>query len=189
MKDFIQELNYRILKHIALRVELLFNDKDFEISEYDVQAFLSQFIKVNVINTGYVTHREAFGKYDCVISKNDSKSPTILYELKTFLKPKEEINRESAFQSFLKDFKKLKKGINIYKNSRGFFILICKQNQLKYKPKDKKKPFIKNLEFILDRYNGRKYYKKFSYDKIDFFIKPSRKCSIERVCALCWEIK
>jgi hypothetical protein len=183
MKDFIQDLTYRVLKNIALKTELYYNDKDFDISEYDIQAFLSQFFKRNVHNTGYVTYREAFGKFDCVIAKKETDSPAVLYELKTYVKPKEVLNRKSAFKKIKSDFEKLKDGIQKYKSCRGFFILICKKKDFV------KKPFTEELEFILNRFEGKKGWKKIEYKKDKIIIKPSRKCTIERVVALCWEIK
>ena len=183
MKEFIHDLNYRVLRNIALKTELLYNDKDYDISEYDIQAFMSQFFKRNTQNTGYVTNREAFGKFDCVISQKASNSPSVLYELKTYAKPNEKLNRKSAYKLIKADFIKLKNGLEKYENCRSFFILICKKRDFKTKP------FVKELDFIQRRYEGNKEWEKIDYKELTITIKPSRKCVIERVVALCWEIK
>ena len=80
-KDYFQhDLHYRLLKNIALKVELLYNDNDKEISEYDIQSFMSLFLRRNLDRNVLIVHRESFGKFDCAIAKKKNNKPIILYE-------------------------------------------------------------------------------------------------------------
>jgi len=130
-KDYHKtDIHQRMLRNIALNVELLKNDKDRDISEYDIQAFMALFLRKNLLNTGYHLHRESFGKYDCAIAAEDEKNPEILYEIKTYIKPKEHLQTITSWKHIEKDFKKLKDGKKKYKNCRTYFILVCKGRDL-----------------------------------------------------------
>jgi len=66
-----KDIHKRILRNIALNIELLINDRDVDISEYDAQAFMALFLRRNLKNTEYKIRRESFGKYDCVIANKE----------------------------------------------------------------------------------------------------------------------
>lgn len=177
------DLHYRLLKNIALNVELLYNDKDSEISEYDIQAVMSIFLKKNFVNTDFSVNREMFGKFDCAISQKNSTKPEILYEIKTFSKSKEKLNIESAYKKIEKDIVKLKNGIIKYQNSKAYLIIVCKKRDIE------NETFIKNLDFVNEHIKNSKKWiiRKFNNKVIK--VRPSRKVLIERVYVLSWEIK
>ena len=177
------DLHYRLLKNIALNVELLYNDKDTEISEYDIQAVISVFLKKNFLNTEFSINREIFGKFDCAISQKNYKKPVILYEIKTFSKPKEKLNIESAYKKIEKDIIKLKIGINKYNHSRAYLIIVCKKRDIE------NVTFIENFNFVNEHINNSKKWITRQIDNMDIKIRPSRKVLIERVCVYSWEIK
>lgn len=101
------DLHERLLRSIALSVELLNNNKDYDVSEYDIQAIMSQFLKRNFINTNFRIYMEKYGKFDCAISEKGLDNPKILYELKTYIKPMEKLNTMSAYKQILHDLSKL----------------------------------------------------------------------------------
>ena len=45
------DIHRGIIRNIALNIELLLNEKDHEISEYDVQAFMATFLRRFLKNT------------------------------------------------------------------------------------------------------------------------------------------
>jgi len=174
-----EDLHRRILKHILLSTELLLNLRDRDISEYDVQAFMSSFLKSSLHNTKYKAHRESFGKFDCAISQSDTKYPIILYEMKTFLKPNEKLLISSAQKKIVNDFKKLSK--IKYENTRGYFILLCKRVELE------KMGDVKDIgyEWLQNHFHSKKNW----YDFGEFKLRPSTKEKIFETYALSWEVK
>ena len=62
---------------------------------------------------------------------SETGKPLILYELKTFVKPKEKLQIKSSYKKIIPDFKKLNDGVLKYELSRGYFILVCKSKDLK----------------------------------------------------------
>lgn len=182
-EDYFKEnLHYRLLKNIALNVELLYNDNDNEISEYDIQSFMSLFLKHNLKNTEFVIHRESFGKFDCAIAIKKTKTPVILYELKTFTKEKEKLNTQTSYNKILSDFNKFLKKIEVSEQLRCFFVLVCKESEIK------KNSFIKDFDFIKQHINNKKSWLYLGSNKT-FRIRPSRKVVIERVRVFSWEVK
>lgn len=177
------DLHYRLLKSIALNIELLYNDRDFEISEYDIQAIMSLFLKKNFVNSDFAINRESFGKYDCAISEKNSRTPIVLYELKTFVKPNEKLNIESAYKKVESDLFKLKSGIGKYKKSRAYFILVCKNKDVD------KVNFIDKFNFIKGHLDDSRKWIELTKKKDKLKIRPSRKVRIERIYTFSWEIK
>jgi len=170
-------IHKRALIDIALNVELLLNMNDRNISEYDIQAFMYKFFKTNLLNTKYTMCREIFGKYDCAISDYTRSVPSVLYEIKTFVKPKEKFPTKSALKKIIKDFKKLYK--NKYDNVRCYFVLVIKKQDIK------KANELEGFEwFKLREESNKKEYKFESYK-----IRPSAKEIILNTCVYSWEIK
>lgn len=182
MKEYHDtDIHFRLLKSIALNVEMLYNDKDSDINEYDVQAFMTSFLRRNLRNTDFIIYRETFGKYDCSIALRKTKKPQVLYELKTFSKPQEKLNIETSFKKIQKDIFKLKDGINKYKTARGYFILVCQKRDIH------KVEFIENLKFIGLHSEDSKEWTTFENEKCK--LRPSRKLFLEGVAVFSWEIK
>jgi hypothetical protein len=149
IKDYLNKkdgIHRRLLKNIALNTELLYNDRDYDISEYDIQAFIALFLRKNLTQTAFRVDREMFGKFDCVIRERDKKeNPSrVLFELKTYVKikptrddpkkwKKESINKD-AIRDIESDFFKLKKALVKFSKSknptRSFFILVCRRADL-----------------------------------------------------------
>ncbi|HAD33954.1 MAG TPA: hypothetical protein DCF44_05580 [Chitinophagaceae bacterium] len=87
-----RDIHNRLLRNIALNVELLYNEGVFDISEYDIQSFVASFLRNNLKNTDFRVDRENLGKFDCVIThiKGLKMSPPILFEIKSYVKIKTE---------------------------------------------------------------------------------------------------
>ncbi len=184
-KDYFKDdLHYRLLKNIALNVELLYNDNDKEISEYDIQSFMSLFLRRNLHNTEFSIHRESFGKFDCAIAEKKTNKPVILYELKTFVKEKEKLNTLTSYEKIFHDF--IKFSNNDLKDVRLLFILVCKKTEIE----KHKSHFLNKLDFVINHKENhdRKWQEFEAENGVKFRIRPSRKVVIERVCILSWEI-
>lgn len=178
-------IHYRLLKNIALNVELLYNDNDKEISEYDIQSFMSLFLRHNLKNTKFVIHRESFGKFDCAIAEKETNKPVILYELKTFLKEKEKLNTLTSYTQIFKDLNKITRKLNNCIDSRGFFVLTCKKSEIE----QNKNAFVSDLKFVVNHKENKRTWTEYkSKNGITFKIRPSRKVEIERVCVMSWEV-
>lgn len=196
------DFHRRMLKNIVLNIELLFNDNDYDISEYDVQAFMSQFLRRNLRNIDFEIYRETFGKFDCSIAaitknagetvklsnarrtKKEDVTPAILYELKTFLKTHEKLDAKIQYEKIINDFKKLSDGIKEYSGCEGYFLLLVKNSHVR--------ELDSTLEFIKNRIVEEKlskFWMTIPQHKGIYRIRPSTKVSIERVTALLWEIK
>jgi len=175
-----KDIHKRIIRNIALNIELLINDKDVDISEYDAQAFMTLFLRRNLKNTEYKIKRESFGKYDCVIANKENGKPIILYELKTFVKPKEKLQIKSSYKKIIPDFKKLNDGILKYELSRGYFILVCKSKDLK--------DIIDEFKFLSEHLNNNRTWQTIEECK-DYKLRPSSKENIGNTHIFTWEVK
>lgn len=174
-------IHKRIIRNIALNIEILINDRDSDISEYDAQAFMALFLRRNLKNTDYKIKRESFGKYDCVIANREDGKPLILYELKTFVKPKEKLQIKSSYKKIISDFQKLNDGIRKYKDARGFFILVCKSKDLKN--------MIQEFNFLLEHIADNRTWQQIEEHKNNYKIRPSSKEYIGSTYIFTWEIK
>ena len=174
-KDYhILDLQERIMREIVLHIELLLNNKRKDISEYQIQEIILNFLHNNLDKSIFTVTKEKFGKYDIVIEKNDK--PLLLFELKTFVKDKEKLQTNNNYKYIKKDCEKLLKGIEKYK-CRAYFLLVCKERDLK----ENKKEF----KFVIDRLdNIRKWV---VVDNIK--LRPSRKDKCYNTFAFSWEIK
>lgn len=169
-------LHRRILRNICLHVELLHNENDFEISEYDIQAIMSQFMKKSWINKDFKVYREAFGKFDCAIAKRGENIPLILYEIKTYLKNKESFLNKSSETEIFKDFEKLSKYMHI--NVRRYFLIVCNKKHI-----DKLKK-IKGFDWFRSHFNNSRQRKNIGGIRI----RPSTKDTVLNTFCLSWEI-
>lgn|GEM_PF-2288910 len=175
------DIHRRILRDIALRVELLFNDRDEDISEYDVQAFQSLFLRRYLKNTDFKVHRESFGKYDCAIAIKETNTPIVLYELKTYLKKKEKLNTKTQLKRINNDLCKLIDGINNNPDCRGYFILVCRRNHLK--------ELSNGFKFIQNSLDNKKNWITLTIESKSFKLRPSRKVvDIGHIRVFSWEV-
>lgn len=176
------DIHSRILRNIALNVELIYNDNYTEISEYDVQAFLSLFLRRYLKNTEFAIFRESFGKYDCAIAHKTKNLPVVLYEIKTYLKPKEKLQLKTEYNKIISDFEKLAKGAREYPKARGYFLLICRANHLEN--------LSKKFDFIRLAKEGSRKWSCILEHEGKYRLRPSTKeVSIGRVRILSWEVK
>ena len=174
-----RDIHLRMLKSIGLNIEILFNNKDYDICEYDIQAIMSKFLKSALLNTDSKVHRESFGKYDCAISNNKNK-PIILYEIKTFLKPHERLSNKNSLKEILKDFKKLAMHKMKTIGARRYFVLIFKDKEFKL--------IENNMDFdwLSKRLiSNRKEHK---YKNDNYKLRPSSKYKISNICVYSWEV-
>ena len=174
-----KDVHLRMLKSIGLNIEILFNNKDYDICEYDIQAIMSKFLKSALLNTDNKVHRESFGKYDCAISNNKNE-PVILYEIKTFLKPHEKLSNNNSLEEILKDFKKLAMPKMKTIGARRYFVLIFKEKEFKLIENDA------NFDWLSNRLiSNRKEHK---YIKDNYKLRPSSKYQISNICVYSWEV-
>jgi len=172
------DIHQRLLYDLVLNIEILLNDKDKDISEYDIQAFMVQFLRRNLDKDYFLVHRESFGKYDGSISYKNNTNPNILYELKTFIKPHEKLQTKRSYIKIKKDFEKLKNGVEKYKECRGYFVLVCKDSDLTNILDD-----FKFLKYIVEN-KSKKWISQDGYK-----LRPSRKVKVGRTFCFSWEVK
>ena len=132
----INEINKRMVRNVFLNTEILLNEGETQIFEYDVQAFMFQFFRTFLRTYNYKAGREKEGKVDCVLY-DDNENPVVYYEIKTYFKEREKIQVEH----FEKDIDKLADLISRNPGARGFFFTSGLTK--KYKEGDASKlPFI-----------------------------------------------
>ncbi|MFB2859894.1 hypothetical protein ACE1BV_03450 [Aeromonas hydrophila] len=114
------EINKKLVRNVFLNTELLLNEGEKEIFEYDIQAFMFLFLKRHLKGTSYTAGREKVSKVDCVIFYNKGKNsiPACFYEIKTYFKSREKI-QESDFDN---DLDKLANLIATHSDTKGIFI-------------------------------------------------------------------
>jgi hypothetical protein len=172
----VLELQERIVREVILNVELLINDKSRDISEYQIQEFILQFLRRNLDKNIYEVSKESFGKHDIAISKVNSSYPLLVFELKTFVKPKEKLQTITSYKKIIKDFDKLYSSKTKY-DCRSYFILACKEKDLECN--------MKEFGFVTKRLKNNKSWQRFD----EYKIRPSRKDSCGRSYCFSWEIK
>lgn len=182
-KDYHKtNIHKRMLRNIALNVELLLNEGYNSISEYETQAFAALFLRRNFINLPFKIAKERFGKVDFIIT--DKKDiPVILYEMKLFIKKTKKIAAPTSESQIRKDFIKLCKTMYEYKKARGYFILILRKNH--YQENRSKYKFLKPL-FSKKRKN---IVPKLEQNELPFEIRPSSKVKIENTFVMSFEVK
>jgi hypothetical protein len=112
----INEINKRMVRNVFLNTEILLNEGETEIFEYDIQAYMFLFFRTFLRSYDYTAGREKLGKVDCVLFKKNNK-PVIFYEIKTYFKESERI-QESHFK---KDIQKLAELIKKNPGTKGYF--------------------------------------------------------------------
>lgn len=190
------DIHARLIRNMALNVALLRNDRDYEISEYDVQAFMALFLRKNLLHTAFEVHRESHGKYDCAIALKGSPIPAVLYELKTFLKPSERIKNKvgklkpkkpAAVAKLVEhDFLKLLKGLN--NGVRAYFMLVGTKKDFEGISENENSS--ENvLEFISQHLKNARQWITIKSDGKEARLRPSQKTIILDVMVLSWELK
>jgi len=180
------DIHRGIIRNIALNIELLLNENDHEISEYDIQVFMATFLRRFLRNMDFIVHRESHGKYDCVIADKGSKRPVTLYELKSFIKVKERVLTYTALKQIEKDFKKL--GSSKHEKVRRYFILACKRGEVVVR-REIRGDLESRFEWLKDHYLDRRNHHQINIDDVKYKLRPSRKEKIGRTCVLSWEVE
>ena len=173
----INDLNKRMVRNVFLNIELLLNESENEISEYDIQAFMFLFFRKFLKNTDFNISRESHGKVDCVI-ENEKTNKIIFYEIKTYFKGNESVNEKD----FINDIRKLYSLINKNNNSKAYFFTAGLTNKY-YKE-------IESLSFIKNHIENKKDWKRIDIVEGDSIIlRPSVKEINGMSNVMTWEIK
>jgi hypothetical protein len=173
----------RLVKHLALNVEMEYNNHNHSISEYDVQHCMYDFLRINLNNTKYKVEREREGKFDCVISIDEK--PAFLLELKTYLKKGEKTISKNSLQTIKKDLIKLKKKKQDYPNSSMYFFAVVNKKNIK----DFEVNNLEELDFFKQHNDNNKSWFEIKVDSEKIRLRPGNKQHIERVNVFSWEIK
>jgi len=180
------DLHRRLLFNLLLNIKILHNDRNIDISEYDIQAIVALFLTKCFINTNYHVFREKSGKSDCVISRvGKEDNPEVLYELKTCLKPKESLSTSKMATEIVADIFKLFTGLNKYPGARGYFILVTKMEEIIRNPRKKysknKNPIHPDILFVKNHFENNKNLEFFKNEKGEQCkIRPSGKEGVVR---------
>lgn len=191
LKDYHKsKLHYRMLRDIALRVELEFNIMNTHLFESDIQSYLDDFLRLNLKNTHYYPHRETCGKTDLVIFQSMSdesgkkyKKGIIFFEIKTVFKKHESFSNIHFLENIRKDFLKLKNRKE--EDTRVLFIIVFRKNKWKE---------IENLDNISEMINNKLASRSFRNHFVinikdeKIVVRASSKCIIENTVVLSWEI-
>ncbi|MGL6495474.1 hypothetical protein ACSZNT_11125 [Aeromonas veronii] len=175
------KINKKLVRNIFLNTELLLNEGEREIFEYDIQAFMFLFLKRYLKGSSYTTGREKVSKVDCVIFNNTmaEPNPVCFYEIKTYFKSHEKIKAKH----FDNDLDKLASLIKKHSDTKGLFITAGLANKYK-KASELELPFIKEH---LD--NSRTWQSRKLPSGITIKLRPSVK-EIHGLCnVITWEVK
>lgn len=119
----IVDLHARMIRDLFLRVEIMLNERIQELAEYDIQAFMFLFFRRHLINSRYTAARERNRKVDCVLY--DDGDPICFYEIKTYFKESETINKSD----FDRDIQKLKGLVSEKPGSKCYFVVVGKKSK------------------------------------------------------------
>lgn len=195
VKEYLdKKIHYRMLRNIALNIELELNKMNTYIFESDIQKYMDDFLRLELKHTGYYPQRETCSKTDLVIfkkiKKDDTKAsdqnelkPLIGFEIKSAFKKNESFNNKLFKENIIKDFFKLKK--TKMKVEKVFFLLAFKKNKmLENKNSDEVSDMIN--EMLSGKKNKVTYLLNQNNETIK--VKSSYKCIIDRTIILTWEI-
>lgn len=172
------DLHQRTVRNVFLNVEILLNDKVDDLSEYDIQGLMFNYLHRALLNTAASTSRERNGKVDCVVY--DSGEVALLYEIKTYYK-----RHEKLLQSHLDhDIEKLRNRLVEHKNARAYLLLAGRKANFSVDS-------LRKFPWLSDRIHG----KRFSWvrypldDGISVKLRPSQLQQYGRGVAVTWEVK
>ncbi|OJI53899.1 hypothetical protein [Vibrio vulnificus] len=111
------DINKKLVRNVFLNTELLLNEGEDQIFEYDIQAYMFLFLKRFLKGTGRTAGREMVQKVDCVIFDHNN-VPECFYEIKTYFKAREVILQKH----FEDDIDKLAKLLQLHSNATAMFI-------------------------------------------------------------------
>ena len=185
-----KKFHYRMLRDVALNVELEFNNMNTQLFESDIQSYMDNFLRSNLKNTHYYPHRETCGKTDLVIFQSLSdesgmkhKKGIIFFEIKTVFKKHESFSNMHFLENIRKDFLKLKNRKE--HDTRALFIVVFRKNKSKQ---------IGNLDNISELINNKLASKSYrnhfdiNIKNEKIVVRASSKCIIENTVVLTWEI-
>ena len=168
----------QMVRDVILNIELLLNGNIRELSEYDVQGMMFLAFRSSLTNSGWRAARETNGKVDCVVF--DSSTPRILYEIKTYFKPREKL----LVTDFQKDLKKLQESLFKYSQARAFFFVAAS----KAKITPQALAAVPQLAQLV-RQKDRKWKSFTLAGGTRVRLRPSRRELYGRSVALTWEVK
>ncbi len=171
--DYVNDIHPKMIRNLFLNAEIIVNDDDFDISEYDIQAWVYLYLRKKLQNTKYTAKRESNERFDCVIRSNKSKKPRVYYEMKTYIKPHESPKMPEIKKDVLKLYKAIKGS-----KKKGYFILVIAKNKIRRTPN-------KLPQFIINHYNNDKHW--IEVDGIK--LRPSQKEKNGRLIVLSWEVQ
>lgn len=174
----INDINKKMVRNVFLNTEILLNEGENEIFEYDIQAYMFLFFRSFLRSFKFTAGREKAGKVDCVLFDENS-NPVVFYEIKTYFKGNESIRQEH----FDKDINKLASLIKKNENSRGYFFTSGLTK--KYDTDEAKK-----LPFIASHMRGERDWSDYVIDDgTNIKLRPSVK-EVRGLCnTMTWEIK
>ncbi|CAH6936677.1 conserved hypothetical protein [Vibrio chagasii] len=111
------DINKKLVRNVFLNTELLLNEGEDQIFEYDIQAYMFLFLKRYLKGSGLTAAREKVQKVDCVIFDSNG-YPECFYEIKTYFKAHEVI-LEKHFED---DIDKLAQLLQTHSRSKAIFI-------------------------------------------------------------------
>lgn len=164
----LQQIHKDMLEDAVPLIQELCKKQGNNISEDNIRdQFHKAFDKHPHRNLEYA--QERFNKTDMVIQKKDKTtdkySPVILYELKTYFKPHEILcNNIGEIQH---DINKLYERAS---ESKAYFILVCRKNQIDNCPDTEDFRFIKETGLVNNGLN-KKYKIKYVFNEITIAVK------------------
>jgi len=179
----VSEINKRMIRNVFLNTEILINEGEKEIFEYDIQAFMFLFLKRFLKGTNLTVGREKAGKVDCVVFEKSSDggddTPIVYYEIKTYFKSHEAVKQND----FNKDIEKLAELVSKNSKSSGYFFTAGLTAKFKNEGE------VKALPFIASHLNNEKTWAewKLPNDKI-VKLKPGRKEYRGTCTIMMWKI-
>lgn len=168
----------QMVRDVFLNVELLLNSGIRELSEYDIQGMMFLAFRTALTNTPWRADRETSGKVDCVVF--EAAKPLLLYEIKTYFKPRERLRLED----FRNDLQKLRTTKAKYPDARAFFLVAAGKTKIK-QASVRADPVLGGLVSQEDR----KWTVLQLKDGSKLSLRPSRREHYGRSVVLTWEVK
>lgn len=173
----IATINQKMMRNVFLNTEILLNEDENEIFEYDIQAFMFLFFRRYLKRTEFHAEREKEGKVDCVLFKNDK--PVVFYEIKTYFKSREQIKKSHIDH----DLRKLADLLERNQHAIGYFFT----SGLKAKYTN---TYGQRIEFINNRLKGLQTWEPYKIpDGKKVRLRPSRYQPHGVGITMAWEVK
>lgn len=178
MKMNLTELHEKAVRNVFLNVELLLNDGIRDISEYDIQSLLFLHFRRSLVHTNAHADREKEGKVDCVLFYTDE--PVVFYEIKTYFKKKEKLQKSN----FDHDIDKMAELLTKHPNARGYVFVAGAKSKFSKEALD---DFAFVSAHLRDGKRNWRSYKLNSGETIR--LRPSQKQHRGQGVVITWEVK